>query len=308
MTYTFSQATIGSYVSGKNYNCMEVSGEIIEIYPSIGFLVRKDFYTYLIIDNFQAGEKQFNHHLESILPEYVNLPLSKNTTLFWLNGVGVAKSALFGKEIREKRLIDPMSREALLLPFKMNPIISAFGSMHRYKGEILDFYLKFGTVPGESELGHEGPLPLKSMSENESKRQLDIWHLERAKLQRVGIDIQGSYKYYFSEKTLVVKLHGEEINNIRLNDLSVQNTPYSSPAPKFVLKGAPEEFTGLDLAENKMEALSLEKLREGIEEAYWYMRRLRQQEGYHMNESYLMSMAWTDAAWDEIQARREEEL
>jgi hypothetical protein len=298
-------------MSGKNYNRMEVSGEIIDIYPSVGFLVRKDFYTYLIVDNFQAGEKQFTHHLESIPPEFAGLTLSKRTVLFWLNGVGTAKSVLFGKEIREKRLIDPMSREGLLLPVKLNPIISAFSGMNLYKGDILDFYLEFGTLPGERDRGHEAPLPYIAMNKNESKRQTDIWHLERAKLNNVGIDIHGSYKYTFNEcgKMLVVTLHGEEISTIHFSESSVHNTPYSSPAPSFVLKGTVDSIARLDIAEDKFNLtyLSTDKLHEGIESAYWHMRRLRDQGGFATNMSFLKAMLWTDSAWDEIQARREEE-
>lgn len=299
-------------MSGKNYNRMEVSGEIIDIYPGVGILVRKDFYTYLIVDNFQAGDRQFTHHLESIPPEYAGLTLSKQTVLFWLNGVGTAKSVLFGKEIREKRLIDPMSREGLLLPMKLSPIISAFNDMNLYTGEILDFYLELGTLPGERERGHEAPLPYKTMNNNESERQMDIWHLERAKLERLGIDIQGSYQYSFKEcgKILVVSLHGQEISTIYFSESSVHNTPYSSPAPSFVLKSGPiDEIVGLDISENKfnLSHIATDKLREGIESAYWYTRRLRQEVGYHTNPGFLNAMSWTDSAWDEIQARREEE-
>ena len=311
-SYTFSQATIGSYMSGKNYNRMEVSGEIIDIYPGVGILVKKEFYTYLIVDNFQAGEKEFSHHLESIPPEYAGLTLSTKTVLFWLNGTGSAKSVLFGKEIREKRLIDPMSREGLLLPVKLSPIISAFNNMNLYTGDILDFYLEFGTLPGERDRGHEAPLPYIAMNDNESKRQMDIWHLERAKLNNVGIDIHGSYKYSFKDcgKMLVVSLHGEDISTIHFSDSSVHNTPYSSPAPTFVLKSSIEQIVGLDIAEDtrNLRHVSTDNLHEGIESAYWYTRRLREHTGYHTNPEFLRAMCWTDSAWDEIQARREEEL
>jgi hypothetical protein len=184
--------------------------------------------------------------------------------------------------------------------------------MNLYTGDILDFYLEFGTLPGERDRGHEAPLPYIAMNDNESKRQMDIWHLERAKLHKVGIDIQGSYKYMFNEcgKKLVVSLHGEEISTIHFSDSSVHNTPYSSPAPTFVLKSGPiDDIVGLDISENKfnLSHIATDKLQEGIESAYWYTRRLRQEVGYHTNPGFLNAMSWTDSAWDEIQARREEE-
>ena len=149
------------------------------------------------------------------------------------------------------------------------------------------------------------------MNENESKRQMDIWHLERAKLNNLGIDIQGSYKYSFKEcgKMLVVSLHGEEISTIHYSESSVHNTPYASPAPSFVLKSSIEQIVGLDISENKfnLSHISTDKLQEGIESAYWHMRRLRDQGGFATNMSFLRAMLWTDSAWDEIQARREEE-
>jgi hypothetical protein len=47
---------------------------------------------------------------------------------------------------------------------------------------------------------------------------------------------------------------------------------------------------------------------EGIEEAHWEQRRIRSTTAaWHIDPVYTNSMAWVDAAWDEIQARREEE-
>ena len=46
-------------------------------------------------------------------------------------------------------------------------------------------------------------------------------------------------------------------------------------------------------------------LHEGIEESHWEMRRLRKAGVF--NSAYTNLQEWVDAAWDEIQARREED-
>ena len=327
-----SQATIGSSMSGINWNMKTVSGKIVSIHPGLGFTIVKDLYYYLIIDNFAEGEKPFNNHIEGSPPEYMNICLSKATVMFWLDK-GMAKSTIYGKEIRQKQLIDPMAYEGLVTGFKMAPLIKP--TLLNHADEANNFYLKFGTFPGESDHGNAAPLPFTAMIIQEEKRQMDDWHLERAKLQKAGTPIEGNYVYYFLDcgHKLRVEQNGQKISLIHFNYFGIHRTPYASPALTFTLN-APPQFTGLDLnseAEaHEAEAheahetpscagqktfnlmnLTAAALIEGIEEAHWEQRRIRSTadtaHSWHNDPAYKNSMDWVDAAWDEIQARREEE-
>ena len=303
--------TIDSIISGTNWNMKTVSGKIVDIHPGLGFTVMNDLYYYLIIDNFSAAAVPFNNHIETSPPEYMNIPLSKATVMFWLKR-DCAKSAVYGKEIRQKQLIDPMSEEGLVAGFKLAPLIKPTRLNH--SDEANDFYLKFGTFPGNSDHGNSAPLPFTSMVIQEEKRQMDEWHLARAKLQKTK-DIEGNYTYHFLDcgHKLRVELSGQKVSLIHFNYFGSHRSPYNSPVLTFTL-GSPPQFTGLDLDESVSEEdlynltnLTVSSIYQGIEEAHWEQRRIRSTTAWATDPAYKKSMAWVDAAWDEIQARREEE-
>ena len=301
--------TIDSIISGTNWNLKTVSGKIVDIHPGLGFTVVNDLYYYLIIDNFSASAVPFNHHIEGSPPEFMNIPLSKATVMFWISQ-GLAKSAVYGKEIRRKQLIDPMSEEGLVTGFKLAPLIKPTRLNH--SDEANDFYLKFGTFPGHSDHGNAAPLPFTSMVIQEEKRLMDDWHLARAKLQKTT-PIEGNYTYHFLDcgHKLRVELNGQKVSLIHFNYFGIHRSPYNSPALTFTL-GAPP-CTGLNLNEVSEEDLynlthlTLSAIYQGIEEAHWEQRRIRATRSWATDPVYNKSMAWVDAAWDEIQARREEE-
>lgn len=302
---------IGSSISGTNWNLKTVSGTIVHIHPGLGFTVVKDLYYYLVIDNFSASAVPFNNHIEGSPPEYMNIALSKATTMFWLS-TGNAKSAIYGKEIRTKQLIDPMSEEGLTMGFKVAPLIKPNKLNH--SDEANDFYLKFGTFPGDSDNGNYAPHPLTAMLIHEEKRQMDNWHLARAKLQKT-MPIEGNYTYHFLDcgHKLRVELNGQKVSLIHFNFHGIHNTPYASPALTFTLGSPPEvdpidDLNTLEVTQVNLMNLTLSAIYQGIEEAHWEQRRIRDaKSGWATDPSYKKSMNWVDAAWDEIQARREEE-
>jgi len=314
MPFTMSQATIGSSMSGTNWNMKSVSGKIISIHPGLGFTVVKDLYYYLIIDNFAEGEKVFTNHVEGFPQEYMNICLSKATVMFWLSQ-GPAKSTIYGKEIRQKQLINPMAYEGLVTGFKMAPLIKP--TLLNHDDEANNFYLKFGTFPGESDHGNAAPLPFTSMMIQEEKRQMDDWHLERAKLQK-NTAIEGNYKYHFLDcgHKLRVEQNGQKMSLIHFNFHGTHKTPYASPALTFTLGAPPHELV-LDSPETletpvgqktfNLTNLTASALYEGIEEAHWEQRRIRSTASWATDPAYKNSIAWVDAAWDEIEERREEE-
>ena len=293
--------TIGSSMTGTTWSMKTVSGKIVDIHPGLGFTVMKDLYYYLIVDNFSVGEKPFNHHIEGSPPEYMNISLSKATTMFWLK-TDVAKSAIYGKEIRTKQLIDPMSREGLILGFKVAPLIKPM----LLKGDE-DFYLKFGTFPGDSDYGNAAPLPYTSYMIQEEKRQMDEWHLARAKLQDT---LEGNYSYRFLDcgHKLRVELNGQKVSLIHFNHFGIHKTPHSSPALTFTLKALPDDF-GLETTRTyNLTNLTNSAIHQGIEDAHWEQARIRATtHSWATDPVYKNSMEWVDAAWNEIQARREEE-
>lgn len=315
-----SDATIGSSLSGTNWNMKTVSGTIVGIHPGIGFTVVKELYYYLIIDNFSAATVPFNNHIEGSPQEFMNICLTKPTVMFWLSQ-GPAKSVIYGKEIRQKQLIDPLSHEGLIMSFKLAPLIKTTRLNHT--DEANEFYLKFGTFPGDSDIGNAAPLPFTAMIIQEEKRQMDDWHLERAKLQKTTA-IEGNYKYHFLDcgHKLRVEMNGHKMSLIHFNFHGIHKTPYASPALTFTL-GAPPHGLELDSPDSpdthethtplgqktyNLTNFMTSALIEGIEEAHWEQRRIRSTTAaWHIDPVYTNSMAWVDAAWDEIQARREEE-
>ena len=313
MPFTMSAATIGSQMSGTNWNLKLVSGTIVAIHPGLGFTVVKDLYYYLIIDNFSAATVPFNNHIEGSPQEFMNICLTKATVMFWLSQ-GPAKSVIYGKEIRQKQLINPLSHEGLIMDFKLAPLIKPTTLNHN--DEANEFYLKFGSFPGHSDIGNSAPLPFTAMVIQEEKCQMDDWHLARAKLQKTT-DIEGNYRYHFLEcgHKLRVELDGQKMSLIHFNFHGTHKTPYSSPALTFTLR-APPDVTGLDLSvetplgqkEFNLTNLTASALYEGIEEAHWEQRRIRAANPtWYTDPVYTNSTAWVDAAWDEIQERREEE-
>ena len=124
---------------------------------------------------------------------------------------------------------------------------------------------------------------------------------------------------------LRVELDGQKISLIHFNFHGIHKTPYASPAFTFPL-GAPPHGLDLDTLDTldvyethetntplshktyNLTNLMTSALIEGIEEAHWEQRRIRSTTAaWHIDHVYTNSMAWVDAAWDEIQARREEE-
>jgi hypothetical protein len=299
--------SIGSSITGTTWNMRAVSGKITEIHPGLGFTVEKDLYHYLIIDNISLGEKSFNHHIESSPPEYTNIHLTKPTVLFWLSR-GLAKSTIYGKEIRNRQLIDPMSYDGLVMGFKVAPLIKP--KVLNHSDDANDFYLKFGTFPGDSDKGNAAPLTLTGYIIQEEKNQMDAWHFARAKIQKEGQEIEGNYIYHFLDcgHKLRVELSGHKVSLIHFNYFGVHKTPYASPALTFTLKAPPAELSLDGKPAYNLTKLTASALYQGIEEAYWQQRRIRETKSvWHTDMEYINSMDWMDAAWDEIQARREEE-
>jgi len=279
--------SIGSFIHGTSWNMKIVSGHITDIYPGIGFLLTKDLYTYLVVDNFKKGDISMNHHIQGVPSEHMNIRLSKETVLFWLKS-GNAKSTIYGKEIREKTLIDPMT-DGLRLGYKLAPIIQMKNiDFTLIPDDILNFYLQFGIFP--CDLGES--IPITAMTVREEKRQMDLWHYERSKLD----SLEGNYTYHHLDNGLRVEMAGQKISLIRFKE----HIPEPEP------EAMQEQEQEAKASEWDLRNLSITALHEGIEESHWHMRSIRNNPGPTSPE-YLRLLSWVDAAWDEIQARREEE-
>jgi hypothetical protein len=198
--------TIGSSMSGVTWNMRTVSGHIVAIHPGVGFTVVKDLYDYLIIDDFSTEVKPFNNHIETYPPEFMNIVLSRATVMFWMSILPRVKSTLCGKELRKKKLIDPMSHEGLIMEVKLAPLIKSIP--------------QFGFPNSEDDTAQI------------QKYEMDQWHLARATLQKNAI--QGKYTYQFLDcGKLLVELDGQisliEFDSSRYNfKHNVKNLTYSA--------------------------------------------------------------------------------
>ena len=119
-----AQATIGSVIAGRAFGAKNVCGKITQIYPGLGFEVKKDGYKYVVIDDFTTKEFEMRHFVETTPPENLYHALSKETINFWTSGGYKTKERIYGKEIQLRRLIEKDSQEDAPLPFSFSPFIS----------------------------------------------------------------------------------------------------------------------------------------------------------------------------------------
>jgi hypothetical protein len=308
---------VGSKLSGTTWTSRFASGTIKEVYPGIGFLVEKDLYTYIIIDNFKVEDKAMNHHIDTPSSESSYVDISNKTLMIWLMDGEPAKKKIYGIELREKSLINPMSLKGLSLSFKVAPHIMPRDDLMSLSSEILYYYVCTGIMPS-CERGDHAPLPLELMRTKEEEYQMNNWHLLRA---QHGITNGFAYHFLDCGKKLRVEANGAKlfVINYNLNGV-LKSTPYSSPvfacvkmaSPPHVLDEIPELEEG-EIGNKKIIAslkwnlyrLSDKELDEGIEAAYWEMRRIRENPNWADDPSFIHSMEWTDAAWDEVQFRRD---
>jgi hypothetical protein len=102
MSYNFAQATIGSLLSGRTFGAKNACGTIIHMFPGLGFEVKKDGYTYIIIDNFSEGEYEMRHFVDIPHPEHLYHTLSAEK--------------IYGKEVNSRRLLSFPDSKFINLP------------------------------------------------------------------------------------------------------------------------------------------------------------------------------------------------
>jgi hypothetical protein len=118
-----AQATIGSIIAGRAFGAKNVCGKITQIYPGLGFEVKKDGYSYVVIDNFSTKEFEMRHYVETSPPENLYHSLSKETIAFWTSAGYKTKERIYGKEIQLRRLIEKESCDDVPLPFSISSFL-----------------------------------------------------------------------------------------------------------------------------------------------------------------------------------------
>lgn len=118
-----AQATIGSIIAGRAFGAKNVCGKITQIYPGLGFEVKKDGYSYMVIDNFTTKPFEMRHFVETTPPENLYHTLSKETIDFWTSAGYKTKERIYGKEIQLRRLIEKESADDVPLPFSISSFL-----------------------------------------------------------------------------------------------------------------------------------------------------------------------------------------
>lgn len=116
MSYNFAEATIGSLLSGRTFGAKNACGTIIHIFPGLGFEVKKDGYTYIIIDNFSEGEYEMRHFVDIPHPEHLYHTLSAETIAFWVEAGYKTKENIYGKEVNSRKLLSFPESKCINLP------------------------------------------------------------------------------------------------------------------------------------------------------------------------------------------------
>lgn len=319
---------IDDFMSGVTFDGRYAAGQVKKILPGLGYLVSNDGYSYLIIDKFSSSTKKYLINFVEDPVESMYTKLSEETILYWLEAHYCTKACIYGKEVKMQYLIEPLSLQGLSLPFKLAPYIDPIVMRNAKDAHdfVRNFYFRTGK-PYPCGRGDEAPVPHELMVVKEEIRQMDEWHLARA--LRIPVP-PGNYTYHFLEcgKRLRVELNGVKEKILHYENSGIVPTPSvsgaSSPATPFIL-GSPkhilymEEIEGITGVEAEAQGqqtnftasvkrLSTSDLTYGLEEMAWEMRRIRKKHAdYYAQPDFITAQAWCDAAWDEIQERREKE-
>jgi hypothetical protein len=322
MTLSFDECNLGSYIGGEMFCSRYASGTISAVFPGLGFLVENDGYKYLIVNNFDGGSKMRANFLEFGASDYLMMSLSDKTILFWLKGGCRTKSKIYGVEVTRRSLINPMSDEGLRLPMKLHPFIcSAFYTKGMEMHGNWNFLKETGGDFPEDE-GDAAPLPYESIYKNVLQKQENQWHLARSRI--LNDNEAKPYKYTFLHcgKKLLIELDGKKKATVNYQGGEVHlytpaHSTVCSPAQPFILASPP--IPHMEMPEDPLwggdnkfvevvKRLTDEHINEGIEEAYWEMKRIRilaQTTGSELGLDFMNMQKWLDAAYDEKQARRE---
>ena len=319
---------INDSMSGVTFDGRYAAGLVNTILPGLGYLVSNDGYSYLLVDKFSSSrKKQMSNFVEDPV-ESMYTKLSKETILYWLGNHYCTKACIYGKEVKMQYLIDPLSFQGLSLPFKLAPFADPIGmrNVKDVQDFVIDFYCRTGKHYPCGR-GDEAPVPYELIVVREEAKQMDQWHLARALKFPVP---PGNYTYHFLEcgKRLRIELNGVKEKIIHYENRGVVPTPSvsgaSSPATPFILSSPShilymEEIEGITGVEAEAQGqqtnftasvkrLSTSDLTDGLEEMAWEMRRIRKKHAdYYAQPDFITAQAWCDAAWDEIQERREQE-
>ena len=139
-----AQATVGSVIAGRAFGAKNVCGKITKVYPGLGFEIKKDGYSYVVIDNFSTKEFEMRHCVETAPPENLYHTLTKETIAFWTSAGYKTKERIYGKEIQLRRLIEKESNDDVPLPFLLSsflplPVSPALPAVPQIERVPLDF-------------------------------------------------------------------------------------------------------------------------------------------------------------------------
>jgi len=304
---------VGTSLGGFTFSYRYASGTVTKVLPGLGFVIESDGYSYTIISKFSTNIFPVRHFLEYNTSDCSFHQLPQETILAWLNAGYDTKSEVYAKEIHMQKFIDPMN-DGLALPFKVAPFLIHASYKHITNEHEEEIFMKTGKIIHED--GRHAPLPIDSIILNENTKQMNAWHLAR-----YAAKFSEPYTYTLLNcgKKLRVEQNGNKECIIPLTSVTPsRGSSMCSPANPFVLSHPPldfsevsailEDITGFCDAEAKAEEnpfkksvgrLSTKNIYEGIEEAHWEMKRSRD-----INTTI---QKWVDAAWDEIQNRRDEE-
>ena len=333
MSIVYDKYIIGAKIGGHMFSGRYASGTITQIYPSLGYMVENDGYHYVIVNKFCSWSKMSSNSVEFHANEYAYIDLTDETILFWLKRGFRAMARIYGVEVMRRYLIDPMSDAGLRLCTKVFPFICSalylndMDSKHGW-----EFIKQTGFVLPDDE-GDSAPLPYDLVLKNEVDKQENQWHLARSRI--LTDDEAAPYNYTFLQcgKKLLIELDGQKKATVNYlgGDVHLYTPAHSticSPAQPFLLRSPPiPDISGIsgisDLesvpddplwgGDNKfveaVQRLNDDQIDEGIEEAYWEMKRMRvyaEKNNTPLGVDFMNAQKWLDAAYDEKQARLEQ--
>ena len=324
MSLSFDECNIGSYIGGNLFCGRYASGTISSVFPGLGFLVDNEGYQYLIINNIEVGGHMRSNFLEFGASDYSYISLTDQTILFWLQGGCRTKAKIYGIEVTRRSLINPMSDEGLRLRGKPAPFICSALYVKGMETRANWAFLKDTGGDYPETPGDQAPLPLDMIYLRVMEKQENQWHLARARI--LSEDEAKPYKYTFLQcgKKLLIELDGVKKSTVNYQGGEIHlytpaHSAVCSPAQPFVLAPPPIPALGLEDplwgGDNQfVEAvlrLSDQEIDEGIEGAYWEMKRIRvvaETTKAQLGIDFMNTQKWLDAAYSEKQARREMSL
>ena len=252
---------------------------------------------YYVLNLFTSDNPTSEYYIPPSQPPFYSISVYMRN--LWLDAGYPTKAAVSALEIKEKRLLHPLSAEGLHLPYESKNILcpEEWRGWKHADAEFREHFLETGDalpyIPG-----HVCPRPIAEYIQKTLARQTSIWHIYRAELLYTinpSIEITTSgwlsskdrnqygyhtyaftkdklHCYYYKDNQLVKEM----LFSLEDRDKQTHHTPASSvcgsPIPQFILRDPPNGLLDISPVQSPIAQAV------GIDEYAYYISSLSEKE------------------------------